>query len=287
MRIGIVGAENSHSAAIAKVINVERKIDGFSVDYIWGETAKFAKDAAEAGRIPNVVKRPTDMLGKIDAVIVDHRHAKHHLPAALPFLKKRLPAFIDKPFSYRAREGRRFLALAKKLKVPVTSFSVIPRQASFAELRKKLARIGKVLAGTSWGPCDLRSKYGGVFFYGIHQVEACLAAFGYDVDGVQVVRGANVSTGTLLYKSGLVVTMNLIREGSKGFGFAAVGDAGSFEHKHVGDENPYLSGIRAFTTMFDTGREPAEYTHERILRPVEVLEALERSVRTGKVEKVR
>jgi hypothetical protein len=42
MKIGIIGAENSHTAAIAKLINVEQKIKGFSVDYVWGETDAFA-----------------------------------------------------------------------------------------------------------------------------------------------------------------------------------------------------------------------------------------------------
>ena len=41
------------------------------------------------------------MLGKIDALIVDHRHAKFHLEAATPFVKAGIPTFVDKPFCYR------------------------------------------------------------------------------------------------------------------------------------------------------------------------------------------
>jgi len=33
-------------------------------------------------------------------------HAKLHLPAAMPFLDKKLPLFIDKPFCYRLAEGK-------------------------------------------------------------------------------------------------------------------------------------------------------------------------------------
>ena len=36
IRIGIIGAENSHTVQIAKVINIQKKIKGFSVDYLWG-----------------------------------------------------------------------------------------------------------------------------------------------------------------------------------------------------------------------------------------------------------
>ena len=58
------------------------------------------------------------MLGKIDALIVDHRHAKYHLEAATPFVKAGIPTFIDKPFCYRVEEGRKFLAMAHKLGNP-------------------------------------------------------------------------------------------------------------------------------------------------------------------------
>ena len=109
VRIGIIGAENSHTRGYGKLFNLDRKFPGVEVLYVWGETEAFAKDAMERGGIPNMVKDPAEMLGKIDALIVDHRHAKYHLEAALPFVKAGIPAFIDKPFCYRVEEGKKFL----------------------------------------------------------------------------------------------------------------------------------------------------------------------------------
>ena len=40
-----------------------------------------------------MVKDPKEMLGKIDALIVDHRHAKYHLEPAIPFVKAGIPYF--------------------------------------------------------------------------------------------------------------------------------------------------------------------------------------------------
>ena len=113
------------------MINVEKLIKGFSVDYVWGETEEFAKTAAKEGQIPNIVKKPIEMLGKIDAAIIDHRHGKYHLATALPFVKKGIPCFIDKPFCCKSVEGKEFLKTAKKCGAAVTSFSVIPKQKSF------------------------------------------------------------------------------------------------------------------------------------------------------------
>ena len=284
MRIGIIGAENSHTAVIAKTINVDKKVKGFTVDCVWGETAAFARAAAKAGQIPNIVASPRQMLGRIDALIVDHRHPKHHLKAALPFVELGIPTFVDKPFCFRAAEGKQFLAAARRRHTPVTSFSTLPLHRDFRRLLARAGDLGEIVAGATYGPCDLRSKYGGVFFYGIHQVEMALAAFGYDVSAVLVTRNGNGSTGQLIYPSGRIVTLNFIREGSSGFGVTLIGSKGSRHQPLATDPPMYLRGIRAFTTMFKTGAEPLG--HSDLLKPVQVLEAFARSIPSGQKQKV-
>ena len=106
--IGIIGAENSHTAAFGKLFNIDKLFPGVRVKYVWGETENFAKIAMKKGNIPNMVNNPNEMLGKIDALIVDHRHGKYHLDAALPFLEEGIPMFIDKPFCYRKVKGENF-----------------------------------------------------------------------------------------------------------------------------------------------------------------------------------
>ena len=284
MKIGIIGAENSHTAAIAKVINVDKLVKGFTVDYVWGETAEDAKKAAKAGQIPNIVEKPREMLGKIDALIVDHRHPRFHLRAALPFVKAGIPTFIDKPFCFRSEEGVEFLKLAKKHGAPVTSFSILIHQRSFLNFVKKLETVGDVLAGETWGPCDLKSQWGGIFFYGIHQVDTVLKAFGYNVKKVLVVKNGNGATGQLMYPDGKIVTMNLIKEGKPGFGIGAIGTEKSIHQPVVMDKVQYLTGVKTFCKMFKTGEEPE--SAEEMLMPVKVLDALKRSVTSGNVEKV-
>jgi predicted dehydrogenase len=284
MKIGIIGAENSHSGAIAKIINVEKKIKGMTVDYIWGETDVFAKKTAEIGLIPNIVTNPKDMLGKIDAVIVDHRHAKYHLKAALPFIERGIPAFIDKPLCYRFEEGRDFLAIAKKHKTPVTSFSILPRQKSFIRFIKDMQQAGDIVVATLYGPADIKSEYGGVFFYGIHQVDVAIKAFGYDVKQVLVTNTGKIAVAQLLYSKGLKVYLNLIKTGSTQFSVTAIGTNKTVHQLLSFDDNAYLSGVKEFTKMFKTGQEPQ--THEQMLKPIQILEAMQKSIKTGKYEKI-
>ncbi len=286
IRIGIVGAENSHSAAIARTLNVAGKMPGCRVVAIWGETARFATDTAKAGRIPRIVKRPADMIGDVDAVIVDHRHARYHLPAAEPFLKARLPMFIDKPFCYRLAAGKRFLARARRAGVPVTSFSTVPLSRSFAQAVSAVKKAGEVRAASTFGPCDLDSKYGGIFFYGIHQVDMLLEAFGIDVVAVAVdrARRGGSAVASMFFRGGLVASIHCLRNGSTGFQISAATDAGCVSAKLASDPNPYLAGIRRFCKMFKTGKEPLP--HKRFLAPIAVLEAMEKSAKTGKLTPV-
>jgi predicted dehydrogenase len=284
MKIGIIGAENSHTEHITKIINIEKLVQGFTVDYVWGETEKFAKAVSQKGQIPNIVKESTDMLGKIDALIVDHRHPRYHLKAALPFIKLGVPSFIDKPFCYRSEEGKEFLKLAKKHNTPVTSFSVLVHQKCFLDFVKKIQKVGDILAGETWGPCDLKSQWGGVFFYGIHQVDMALKAFGYDVKKVSVTNNGNGTTGQMMYPDGKIVTMYLIKEGCPGFGIGVIGADKVIHQRIVMDKVQYLTGVKTFCKMFKTGIEPE--SSDEMLMPIKVLEALERSVKSGKIEGV-
>ena len=284
MKIGIIGAENSHTAAIAKTLNVDKAIKGVEVSMVWGEMAEYAKKAAMEGKIPTRVKYSRDMLGEVDAVVVDHRHAKYHLKAVTPFVKAGIPTFVDKPFCFRSAEGIEFLRLAREHNVPVTSFGVIPEQKTYAQFVKKIEGLGTIASGATYGPCDLKSPWGGIFFYGIHQVEMVLRAFGYDVYKVLITRNGDNAIAQMIYASGTTVTMHLIKEGLHEFAITASGDNGVEHAKIVSDKNPYLTGIKEFVKMFKTGVEPL--TPAEVLQPVLVLEALAHSLSTKQKVKV-
>lgn len=281
--IGIIGAENSHTVAIAKTINIDKLVSGFSVTHVWGETPDDAKDAQERGLIPNIVEDPEDLIGQVDAAIVDHRHPKYHLPAVRPLLEAKIPLFVDKPFCYRLDEGKEFLARARELDVPVCSFSVLPKQASFAQLQEDVRELGRIISVVSTGPCDIDSEYGGVFFYGIHQVDMVVRLLDWDITHVQLNRGEQNHTATLYSASGAISTMNLIGEGRVGFHVSVIGEKGRADRVIGYDENTYLAGVLDFCHMFSTGE--TDETDGSILTPVAVLEALEKSQELGeKVE---
>jgi predicted dehydrogenase len=279
IRIGIIGAENSHTAGFGKLFNIDKKFPGVEVKYVWGETDVFAKLAMEKGNIPNQVKDPNEMLGKIDALIVDHRHAKFHLEPAIPFIKEGIPTFIDKPFCYRAAEGKEFLQLAKKLGTPVTSYSSIAQSAATFDIKEQVAALGKISQVIRTGTADLDSQYGGVFFYGIHIVEPLMFMFGEDIQEVKVTRNGKYGNAGLRFSSGLFATL-IFKE--KAYGWETYVETGDklVELKSRVEETDPPKNYADIVEMFSTGKEPR--SHQSILNGVCVLEALEKSGQTEK-----
>jgi predicted dehydrogenase len=279
LRIGIVGAENSHSRRIAESVNLKKKLKGVRVEAIWGEKMAWAEDVAGATGIPTIVRKPEHLIGMVDAAIVDHRDGKYHLPAARPLLEARLPLFVDKPFCCSVAEGKRFLARARRLRVPVVSFGVVPLQKSFEGIRKKLRKIGALASVTTSGPADLCSKYSGVFFYGIHQIDMIVRAVGLDFTHARINRSGRGGTATMWYSDGLVATANLLAKRGPGFHFCAVGEKGVVSELIAYDKDPYLTGITTFVKMFRGGKPL--YDQREILAPIAVLEALQKSLKRG------
>ncbi len=283
IRIGIIGAENSHTIGFGKMFNIDKKFPGVEVRYVWGETEAFARKAMEKGGIPNKVKDPKEMMGKIDALIVDHRHAKYHLKAAAPFVKEGIPSFIDKPFCYRAEEGKAFLSMARESGTPVTSYSTIAHSTATMDIKDQLSGLGEINQVIRSGPVDMDSKYGGIFFYGVHLVQPLLYMFGDDVERVKVSRDGGNGNATLVFRSGLFATL-IFKRVSHGWDTYVETKDGLTELKSRVEETDPAKPYVDMVEMFRTGKEPRSY--QSILRCVAVLEALEKSVSSGTWEKV-
>ena len=284
IRIGIIGAENSHTIGYGKLFNIDKKFPGVEVKYVWGETEEFAKTAMEKGQIPNMVKDPLEMLGKIDALIVDHRHAKYHLKAAEPFVKAGIPTFIDKPFCYRVSEGKEFLEMARRAGTPVSSYSSEAHKDGTFDVKKQVETMGAISHVTISGPADLESPYGGVFFYGIHMVQPLMYIFGDDIRRVRVTRSGKNTTATLVFGNEMLATL-IFKTLSYGWRTFAETKEGTVELKSRIEDSVPGKNYTDMVEMFKTGKEPL--AHESILKCIAVLEAMERSGTNENWEEVK
>lgn len=276
IRIGVIGAENSHTRGFGKLFNIDKKFPGVEVKYVWGETEAFALDAMKRGGIPNMVKDPMEMMGKIDALIVDHRDGKYHLKAATPFVKAGIPTFIDKPFSSSLEEATAFLKMARELETPVTSFSSVANSYETFNLIDRVKQMGKINHVVRYGPLDINSKYGGAIFYGPHIVHPLMYIFGDDVKKVRITKnGKNGSGAHMIFGNSLLVTLVFT---TKKYGWRTFLETDQGIKEIVPDvvtKDLSKSDIE-MVDMFRTGKEPR--THHSILSGMAVLEALQKSV---------
>ena len=284
IRIGIIGAENSHTVGFGKLFNIDKKFPGIEVLYVWGETEEFAMNAMNQGGIPNIVNDPIEMIGKIDALIVDHRHARYHLPAATPFVKARIPTFIDKPFCYRVPEGKEFLAMAESLGVPVTSFSTIAHSDSTFDIKKQVESMEPINQAVMYGPADINSPYGGIFFYGVHSVQTLMYIFGDDIVKARITKNGKNVSASLAYGNGMLATV-IFKSLHYGWELFAETKEGIVELKSRVEEVDPPRCYTDMVEMFRTGKEPR--SHESILKCAAILEALEKSVKDEKWKEVK
>jgi hypothetical protein len=129
LNIGIVGAENSHTAAIAKVINVEKRVRGVRVTHVWGETKAFAEKAAAA------VEKAEAAAAAAEARL----EAARRDPAAAVASKKVAAAKLEAERCARVHEQKR-AAMHLELKESNERMHAVNAKLKKAELAKPTAR---------------------------------------------------------------------------------------------------------------------------------------------------
>ena len=282
IRIGIVGSDNSHAEQFAKIANGLHdagRVAGVRCVAISAphNTRGRTKEVAAHGGIEHVVAAPEEMVDMVDAAMVVYRHGGLHLEGAMPFIEKKIPVFIDKPLATSVRDAKKLLEAARRKKTPVASFSTLRFCDGFIEFQKEMKAIGDLKAGVFKSPGDLRSKYGGVFFYGIHAVELMHATMGYGARKVSAVARARHVLATVLFDGGRMAQLPILEGPAHTFHVTAHGTEGEVARR-IDPGAAYLAGMKVFLKMVRTGKEP--FTHDELLEPVKVLEAIDKSIRT-------
>jgi predicted dehydrogenase len=205
-----------------------------------------------------LVKRPEDLLGKIDAVMIESQQGSRHLKRARPFLEAGLPTFVDKPFSETVADAEAMIALAEKHKAPLLSCSALryDPQVTAALGRKK--ELGNILSVDAWTSASLHPGNPGLLHYGIHGVEVVYTLLG---GGCHSVQAAGTEKGEVtmgLWKNGHVSTIRGLREGHNGFGMVVHYDKGN-EVFTIDGAAFYRELVRVFVRMCETRQAPIDY----------------------------
>ncbi len=142
-------------------------IEGASVTHGWCDKPEDSQRVAKAALIPNIVEKPEDVIGQVDAVVIPTDKGSEHLDRAAPFIEAGLPLFIDKPLTDREDHLQQFAKWHRQGK-PIMSTSCRRYAKEFVECRRRISEGSEVgeLRVITITTCKSWERYG------IHALEA-------------------------------------------------------------------------------------------------------------------
>jgi predicted dehydrogenase len=199
-----------------------------------------------------LVDKAEEMIGKIDAVLIESQDAEIHLERVTPFLEAGIPAFVEKPFADTPERAKAMAELADKNGVAVISSSALRFTPEVVALKEDEEETGKILGASAYSPAPLNPGNPGLLHYGIHGVETLYAIMGPGCRSVRTVftEGAEVSTG--LWEGDRIGVVHGTRDGAHSYGFCAWGEK-KVVQSGVDTGNLYRELLKRIVKTFETG----------------------------------
>jgi hypothetical protein len=187
------------------------------VEYIFGFDNEKTKQIASAYSIKNIVTDVSEMYDNVDAAMVIFRHGMYHAQYAIPFLKRKIPVFVDKPFTISEKDALSIIKAAEKYNTPLmggSSLKYAPDTMIFKELL--LCETQSIKTAVLNFPATTKNPYGNLHFYGSHLVEMALEIFGYDCICVNSFEKNGTVTAVLGYDK-YNITLNFIPDSKRSY----------------------------------------------------------------------
>ena len=268
IKLGIVDFDTSHVVAFTQRLNhIEAGEDQ------WIEGAKIVMGCPGTSivspeRVPGfteqlksygvpLVDDPTEMIGKIDGVLIESVDGSVHYDRAKPFLEAGIPMFIDKPLTCSLEQAKAIAELAEKNNVTVFSSSSLRYGVEVQEVQDKAGEYGKVIGADAYSPGPTHPRNPSLFHYGIHGLETLYALMGSGCGSVQAVSTEGVDVVTGRWDDGRVGTVRATRAGAHSYGFTAFCEKKVIPSA-IDAGNIYLELLKRIVQMFETGKSPVD-----------------------------
>jgi len=290
MRIGIVGFDTSHVVEFTKRLNrvdieEEQWIEGAQVVAGFPGTSKVEDEQtlAEytetlAGYGVDVVDAPEDLIGKIDAVMVEFQSGIVHLEYARPFLEAGVPTFVDKPFTCSVADARELAELAKANDVPLFSSSSLRYALEIQQLKAEQAQAGEVLGAMAYSPAGLHPQNPGLFHYGMHAVETLYALMGQGCQEVWCAYEAGAEVVVGRWQDERIGSIWGTRGGPHAYGFTAWCE-NEVRACAINANYIYRELLKEVVGMFESGIAPLDI--EETIELVAFIEAAAKSAQSN------
>lgn len=264
MKIGLIGAQNSHSKNFCDIINKNHTWDDVIISYIYGaDDSEQAKRLCEEFNLTEC-SGEDEVIEKSDAVVITYRKGSAHYQAVIKAIKAGKPVFNDKPFVTNIKEAEEIIALAKERGVLLSGGSGLKSLPEIAEIKESITAGSTVLISYA---ADIASEYDGYWFYGIHAVELCVELCGLDFISVQAFNNNGVMITNVLYADKLCVIATAPQSGNLTISVSNPNN-GNIICRTV-PMNFHSVGPSELVNMVKTGNPPRDYAY--YLKSVELM----------------
>lgn len=228
------------------------RIPGARVTHIWTDDPADAPKVAAASLIPNVVARPEDVIGQVDAVVIATDDGTDHVRRARPFVEAGLPVFIDKPMATTMDELSQFVRWHKegRLLLSTSGMRYSPEMSLSAEQKERLGDLRWITSFT----CKTWERYG------IHALEAVEPLLGPGFLTVQTQGGPGGDVVQITHKSGVRLTLGALHDAYGSFGAVHLyGTKGDLPLKMTDTYRAFRGQLVAFIDFLHTGKRPLPF----------------------------
>lgn len=283
IKIGILGSDNSHALAFAKLCNIPDEngkyaYDDIRITAIYGrdDDPEHTKQVAAEGKIEFIAQKPEEFMGKVDAVMVVYRKGSYHVPEILPFIEAGYPVWIDKPVASSIEDIEKLKNAVIKNNALVTGGSTVKYAPQITALKNDILSdvYGKVMGVSFNFPGDFESQYDGVFFYGPHNVEMMMGALGYDVKSVNVTKLSNNRFTAVVNYAECQAVLNYVP--CRSYYVTVFGDKKT-DSVPLDISTVYKEGFSRFAEMLYTKKLPLSL--DELVMPIYVLDAMDKSAK--------
>jgi hypothetical protein len=286
IRIGIIGFDTSHAIEFTKRINhvdisEDQWVYGAKVTVGYpGGPSNFADENIIAQRTQllkefgvKIVDSAEEIIGEVDAVMLEQQEGELHFKSAKPFIENRIPLFIDKPFTCSVADAKKIFELAYSYETPVFSASSL-RYALEIQSLKSRRDLGEVLGAETYSPAILHPKNPGLFNYGIHGVEMLYAIMGVGCETVRCFHKDDWDVVVGIWRDKRIGVFRGMRKGPHSYGFTAFYE-NSIVSSSIDTRYIYRELLKKVIEMFQTRKMPIDPEET-----IEIIAFLEASLKT-------
>ena len=284
-KIAILGCENSHASNFLEFICNTDAYSDVEVVGVYSNEPAAAKALNEKYGV-KILENYTDAVGQIDGLVITARHGDLHYEYAKPYLDSGIPMFIDKPLTIKTSDAVEFMNELKGRGIRVSGGSSLKHDIGVKTLKAERENLvdGETLGGFVRAPLNADNIYGGFYFYAPHLVEVVSEIFGrypVSVSAKRVGKTTNVQfyydgytvNGTFVDNNYVYYACRLADKSVKGMNLES-----TTEHSW------FKSEFDEFYAILNGAESSVSY--EDIFSSVYVMNAIERSLTSGKEEKV-